>query len=637
MVNKYLNTYFMVVFVFFLTFSIYFITLNPIIEWEDSVELSTAAITLGIAHPTGYPLHTMLGHVFSYIPLGTQGFRINLMSAFFGSLAAIFIFLSALILSKNKLISLLAVFLFSFSKTFWSQAVIAEVHTLGIFLLSVSFYFLLKFEKLGDNKWLYFFCFTYGLCLTNHLTYVLFAPGFLYFIFIKKQGFNIFNLKINKKMFNIKIIIICFLIFLIGLTPYLYLSIRSSMNPEMDWGNPELFSNFLDHVTAKQFRPLMGSADYSQVSSYISFFVNDLFFQFGLLSLFIFLGVFYLFFKRKDIKLGIFFLLVLLVNLLFNITYKIGTEIKGIDIFFLSSYFFVLFIILYGFYFLLNYKLNKLIKGFIFLIVFCLICFQFYSNFQINNESDNYLPYWYGLDVDNTIYSITSEKNVLFTDSDVTLPIFWYLKYVDNKFVNTEIIHINMFGSKVYLKQLESKFNIILSNENYLSVDDIFNNLIAKLDTNYVLFSTFNNLSVENKTYSIRGIIFQINNLSTLNVDLDYEYYSANYLISHNESKDPVYLVLKRDFSNSKSFLGINKLKMGDYNSAKYFFHQAIKLDNSSFESWNNLGIANFYLGEYEEALFAFNFALQMKPDQSVYKLILLTKQKMRGVNNGSS
>lgn len=69
-------------------FTIYLMTLAPTVWFIDSGELAAVATTLGIAHPTGYPLFTIIGHIFSLLPIGSEEvYRLNLMSAFFCSLA----------------------------------------------------------------------------------------------------------------------------------------------------------------------------------------------------------------------------------------------------------------------------------------------------------------------------------------------------------------------------------------------------------------------------------------------------------------------------------------------------------------------------------------------------------------------
>src|SRR5438105_2056790 len=52
-------------------FLVYVRTLAPSIVWGDSPELTAAAYTAGVAHPTGYPLYTLLAHIFLHAwPLG---------------------------------------------------------------------------------------------------------------------------------------------------------------------------------------------------------------------------------------------------------------------------------------------------------------------------------------------------------------------------------------------------------------------------------------------------------------------------------------------------------------------------------------------------------------------------------------
>src|SRR5512139_1610905 len=71
---------------FGLPFLLYLITLAPTIHNLDSAELTTAAATGGIVRATGYPLYLLLGRVWSWLPIGDVGFRMNLFSAFCGAL-----------------------------------------------------------------------------------------------------------------------------------------------------------------------------------------------------------------------------------------------------------------------------------------------------------------------------------------------------------------------------------------------------------------------------------------------------------------------------------------------------------------------------------------------------------------------
>lgn len=63
--------------------------LNPTFYLDDSPETVTAACLVGIPHPPGYPLHTLLGRLSLWVPLATPAFRLNLFSAALASLTAV--------------------------------------------------------------------------------------------------------------------------------------------------------------------------------------------------------------------------------------------------------------------------------------------------------------------------------------------------------------------------------------------------------------------------------------------------------------------------------------------------------------------------------------------------------------------
>src|SRR5579859_4626763 len=64
---------------------LYLATCSPTINFLDSGELTTVAWTLGIAHPPGYPLYTLISSAFIQLPLGPPAWRMNLLSALFAA------------------------------------------------------------------------------------------------------------------------------------------------------------------------------------------------------------------------------------------------------------------------------------------------------------------------------------------------------------------------------------------------------------------------------------------------------------------------------------------------------------------------------------------------------------------------
>ncbi len=78
----------------------YIRTCSPTVTGGDNGELITAAYVLGVAHPPGYPLWTMLAAVVIRLLEFTQwdvAYRVNLMSTVLGGIAATFLFRSLVV------------------------------------------------------------------------------------------------------------------------------------------------------------------------------------------------------------------------------------------------------------------------------------------------------------------------------------------------------------------------------------------------------------------------------------------------------------------------------------------------------------------------------------------------------------
>lgn len=72
---------------------IYLKTMHPTVAGGDSGELMGCACELGVAHPPGYPLFTMLSWLGTQvIPFGGPGFRLNVVSVLFAATASELLF-----------------------------------------------------------------------------------------------------------------------------------------------------------------------------------------------------------------------------------------------------------------------------------------------------------------------------------------------------------------------------------------------------------------------------------------------------------------------------------------------------------------------------------------------------------------
>ena len=160
---------------------LYFFTAARDIVVGDTPELITAAVTLGVPHPPGYPLFTMLGHLFSLLPFGPVPFRVNLLAVTCDALTVAVIFFTALRLSQSRPAAAIAALTLAVIPAFWTWSLVAEVFPLNNLLASVLIYLLVTWHQ--EPHWpgvLIAAFFVAGLALTNHHTIVLLAPAFCF-------------------------------------------------------------------------------------------------------------------------------------------------------------------------------------------------------------------------------------------------------------------------------------------------------------------------------------------------------------------------------------------------------------------------------------------------------------------------
>jgi tetratricopeptide (TPR) repeat protein len=198
--------------------SLYIYSLPPhLAPYRDSGEMACVTSTLGVAHPPGYPLYTLAGHIFSHFPLGSKTFRINLFSALMGALCLVLVFN---FLQKSFSISsaLIAVMFLGLSFPFWELSLVSEMYSMGAFLMVLILLSALLYKKTELTFFLW------GLTLGVRMDLLLLFPLLVYIFW---------------KEWNWKLIRNCSLCFLLGTSIFIYLLIRSKQDPLLDWANPD--------------------------------------------------------------------------------------------------------------------------------------------------------------------------------------------------------------------------------------------------------------------------------------------------------------------------------------------------------------------------------------------------------------
>lgn len=240
--NKYKNS--IIYLLFTATLLIYLHNLSPSVYGGDSGDLILAALSRGIPHPSGYPLFTMIGNIFTNLPIPfTTAWKVGLVSVLFSSLSVVIVYLIIIKLTKNRLISIITSLTLAFTYPFWLYAEIVEVFALHSFFILLLVYLTISYLINQQKKYLYLLCLSAGLSMTNNLSIALLFPGIILTIFLA-----------NKKLFiDIKTLFKCLLFFILGLTPYLYIPLAAKGNPFYSWGKAVTLENALALILRKEY------------------------------------------------------------------------------------------------------------------------------------------------------------------------------------------------------------------------------------------------------------------------------------------------------------------------------------------------------------------------------------------------
>ncbi|HPZ10055.1 MAG TPA: DUF2723 domain-containing protein [Candidatus Eremiobacteraeota bacterium] len=500
---------------FFIPFILYIIFLCPTIAGGDSPELITAAYVMGVPHPPGYPLYTIMGKLFTCIPFYSIAWRVNLMSAFLDSCCCLLVFLSLNKITRDPASSLCGSISLACSRFFWHYSEVAEVFALNNFFASLLIYILICWrEKIlnaqavsgvrGATGYLYLFSFCYGLSLTNHHTMILLFPAFLFFILYYRRNFFL----------NLKVLLPSFLLFLTGLLPYIYLPLAAMREPPMNWMNPVNSKNFkaiilrenygsLSLISKKIFKDfhIKPTSTVKKLSVYFTF----LYHQFAITGLLLGITGLIYGFSKDFLPFNIFLLIafffcgpffIILANMPVEIPLLLGVLHR----------FYIMSAVIFAFWIGTGtYKLFKSLRyREIFSVIITSICFLilFFSNLKEADFRDNYLAFDYG----KNILSSLPEDSILFLKGDLPSMTIDYLQMVEGYRTDVHVIDQVKLHHKWYVHQIKKRFpHVIIPGERYDKKN--LTNLIlisSNIERYSIFFTDFEERTYEKKFKAIK-------------------------------------------------------------------------------------------------------------------------------------
>ncbi len=429
--------------VFFGSFAVYLLTLAPEVTFWDCGELSAAAWSLGIPHPPGYPLFCIIGKFFTFLPLGSVVYRLNVMSAFFaaGTVYVLFLTLKRVLrgVPFAQWLSAAAALSFAFYSYFWGVSVVAAVRTLSIFLLALTAWFLLVFEESQELKWLYLSAFSLGFSLVSHESAYFVIPAFI-----------IYHLSRSRTR-KASVIMVSAGLFILAWSTFLYDPVRGHAGPIIDIGRPDTLRNIRWVLKWDRY----GSMLRSTLLNVSSFFTGARIAA-GAATLGIAAGVIYPLRKRR----WLLFMIIAGASFYFCMTFLTISAIAVRKMGLLDKYYNPVFIFLipalaFGLSFLWEkfHTKNRLIPAIAAVVLFALPAFLLVSNYKALDNSRNFFAY----DLAGNELNSLKPFSAIFSWGDNGVFPVWYRQDVEKYRDDVFFIHAELLSYDWYMENRQAE------------------------------------------------------------------------------------------------------------------------------------------------------------------------------------
>ncbi len=246
-----------------ISFIIYYLTAFRTVTWWDSGEYSLAAATLGVAHPPGCLLGTILGWIVVKLAVcGSAAFSLNLFAGLVASLTAIIVgIIGGFYLNRNLSLvtfsaggngflaaatgAIVGGLTLAFSETFWLYATKFTPYIFTVLFTALIIWAMIKWAECKGGRdvyWLLIITLLFGLDFSVHRTNLLMAPGLIVWMLIfKARTF----LSWRTWLFGI-------IGLAAGLAFHLLVIPMAAAKPFLNASAPDTLSGFWDYVALKQ-------------------------------------------------------------------------------------------------------------------------------------------------------------------------------------------------------------------------------------------------------------------------------------------------------------------------------------------------------------------------------------------------
>ncbi|KAG7510629.1 transmembrane protein 260 isoform X1 [Solea senegalensis] len=216
----------------------------------DSGELITAACELGVAHPPGYPLFTLLARLaMFFLPSLSPAHSVNLMGSLLGAAACGTLCITVCRLAGPGPGAVLAGGLFAVSRLSWQWSMVAEVFTLNNLFVGLLFFLIASLHCAQNaeqrKKIAHWGALCCGLGLCNQHTLVVYVLVIIPWVFQRLY---------SHEELSFRVLVSLGVCFLAGFLPYIYLPISSNLNTaRWSWGDQTTLSGLLTHLLRAEY------------------------------------------------------------------------------------------------------------------------------------------------------------------------------------------------------------------------------------------------------------------------------------------------------------------------------------------------------------------------------------------------
>jgi hypothetical protein len=234
------------------------------ITFGDAGEIATAVARLGVIHPTGYPLYTLVGHVAVRLLPVSAHLALAWLNVVFALGTLLFCAASVHALAAARRppseaavsvpAGLFSGLVLATSPALWTQVRIVEVYALHALVVSAVLFFLARFEVRRRPADLAGVGSSLALGAAHHATTALLAVCVLLFLLVRSRGILIAWWPGRGRAGERRVLLVTALAAALALGSYALLPVAARHTDAIAWGDPTSPAKLLYHATAGLYR-----------------------------------------------------------------------------------------------------------------------------------------------------------------------------------------------------------------------------------------------------------------------------------------------------------------------------------------------------------------------------------------------